>query len=129
MLKNYLVIAFRNFWRKKIFSLINVAGLAIGISASLIIYLIVHYEFSYEKFQKDRNSIYRVVTNMHFPGQDYKNTGVPGPWLQDFTYRTHFSWWVFILAGMFAILIALLTVSFQAIKAAVANPVKSLRTE
>ena len=79
MLKNYLVIAFRNFWRKKVFSLINIAGLAIGISAALVIYLIVHYEFSYEKFQKDRDRIYRVVTNMHFPEQDFKNSGAPGP--------------------------------------------------
>ncbi|TMI93152.1 MAG: FtsX-like permease family protein [Bacteroidetes bacterium] len=79
MFKNYLVVAFRNFWRKKVFSLINIAGLAIGISAALVIYLIVHYEFSYEKFQKDRNRIYRVVTNMHFPDQDFKNAGVPGP--------------------------------------------------
>ncbi len=50
-------------------------------------------------------------------------------WLQDFAYRTNISWWVFILAGVAAIFIGLLTVSFQAIKAAIANPVKSLRTE
>ena len=50
-------------------------------------------------------------------------------WLQDFTYRTDISWWVFALAGVAALLIALITVSFQAIKAALANPVKSLRTE
>src|SRR5712672_2202342 len=79
MFKNYLVVAFRNFWRKKVFSFINIAGLAIGISAALVIYLIVHYEFSYEKFQKDNDRIYRVVTNMHFPDQDFKNAGVPGP--------------------------------------------------
>ena len=50
-------------------------------------------------------------------------------WLQDFAYRIPMSWWVFILAGTLALVIALLTVSFQAIKAALANPVKSLRTE
>jgi len=50
-------------------------------------------------------------------------------WLQDFAYRTNISWWVFVLAGIVSVLIALITVSFQAIKAAVANPVKSLRTE
>ena len=79
MIKNYLLIALRNFWRNRIFSLINLAGLAIGISASLVIYLIVHHEFSYEKFQKDGDRIYRVVTNMHFPEQDFKNAGAPGP--------------------------------------------------
>jgi putative ABC transport system permease protein len=50
-------------------------------------------------------------------------------WLQDYTYRTDISWWVFAVAGILAILIALLTVSVQSIKAALVNPVKSLRTE
>ena len=50
-------------------------------------------------------------------------------WLQDFAYRIHLSWWMFVVAGIGSILIALITVSFQAIKAAVANPVQSLRTE
>ncbi|MDI3321709.1 ABC transporter permease [Pinibacter soli] len=50
-------------------------------------------------------------------------------WLEGFAYRTSVSWWVFLLAAITAIFIALFTVSFQAIKAAVANPVKSLRTE
>jgi len=50
-------------------------------------------------------------------------------WLQDFAYRTNISWWVFALAGLIAVLMALITVSFQAIKAAIANPVKSLRME
>lgn len=50
-------------------------------------------------------------------------------WLQDYAYRINISWWIFIIGGLAAIMIALLTVSFQAIKAAVANPVKSLRTE
>jgi putative ABC transport system permease protein len=50
-------------------------------------------------------------------------------WLQDFAYRTSLSWWVFLLAGVIAVVIAFITISFQAIKAAIANPVKSLRTE
>jgi putative ABC transport system permease protein len=50
-------------------------------------------------------------------------------WLADFAYRVSISWWVFLIAGAAAVLIALLTVSVQAIKAAMANPVKSLRTE
>jgi len=50
-------------------------------------------------------------------------------WLQDFAYRINVSWWIFLVAGLLAVLIALATISFQAIKAAVANPVKSLRTE
>ncbi|EAQ49804.1 ABC transporter permease [Leeuwenhoekiella blandensis] len=50
-------------------------------------------------------------------------------WLQDFAYRIELSWWIFALAGLLAIGIAMLTVSFQAIKAAIANPVKAIRTE
>ncbi|MBX3255487.1 MAG: ABC transporter permease [Chitinophagaceae bacterium] len=50
-------------------------------------------------------------------------------WLQSFAYRVDINWWVFAVAGLVALLIALITVSFRAIKAAVANPVKALRTE
>ena len=50
-------------------------------------------------------------------------------WLQDFAYRINIEWWIFALAGIVAIVIALLTVSYQAIRAAMANPVKSLKTE
>ena len=50
-------------------------------------------------------------------------------WLQDFTYRISIEWWVFVLAGVVALFTALVTVSFQAIKAAMSNPVKSLRNE
>ncbi|MEP6596841.1 MAG: FtsX-like permease family protein, partial [Ginsengibacter sp.] len=50
-------------------------------------------------------------------------------WLQAFAYRIHISWWMFAVAGLIAIFITLFTVSFQAIKAAIANPAKSLRTE
>jgi putative ABC transport system permease protein len=54
---------------------------------------------------------------------------VMNKWLQDFTYRISINWWIFLLAGAAAMVVALVTVSFQAIKAAIANPVKSLRTE
>ncbi|HMB92063.1 MAG TPA: FtsX-like permease family protein, partial [Rhodothermales bacterium] len=50
-------------------------------------------------------------------------------WLQDFAYRVNLSWWVFLLAGGLALLIALMTVSYQSIKAALTDPVKSLRYE
>ncbi len=50
-------------------------------------------------------------------------------WLQGFAFRINISWWIFLLTGLLAVIIALATISFQAIKAAVSNPVKSLRTE
>jgi putative ABC transport system permease protein len=79
MLKNYFITAFRNFWRNKIFSLINIVGLSIGISAALVIYLIVHYDFSFDKFEKDGNRVYRVVTDMKFAGTPFFFSGVPSP--------------------------------------------------
>jgi putative ABC transport system permease protein len=50
-------------------------------------------------------------------------------WLQDFAYKISISWWVFVLSGGIALMIALVTVSFQAVKAAMANPVESLHYE
>jgi putative ABC transport system permease protein len=50
-------------------------------------------------------------------------------WLEDFAYKIDLEWWIFGLAGLLALLIALFTVSFQSIKAASSNPVKSLRSE
>ena len=50
-------------------------------------------------------------------------------WLQNFQYKISIAWWVFFIAGMLALVIAFLTISFKAIKAAAANPVKSLKTE
>jgi putative ABC transport system permease protein len=50
-------------------------------------------------------------------------------WLQEYSYRVGIEWWVFVMSGLLCIVISLLTISFQAIKAALANPVKSLRTE
>ena len=50
-------------------------------------------------------------------------------WLQDFAYRVNLSWWIFLAAGLLTIVIALATISFQAIKSAIANPVNSLRSE
>jgi putative ABC transport system permease protein len=54
---------------------------------------------------------------------------VMNKWLEDFAYRIHLEWWMFALAGIISLIIALATLSIQAIKAAIANPVKSLRSE
>jgi len=73
MLKNYLLVALRNFWRNKVFALINILGLAIGISAALVIFLIVDYDFSFDHFEKDRDRIYRV-------GSDFTSGGHTARW-------------------------------------------------
>ncbi|MEO6166936.1 MAG: ABC transporter permease [Chitinophagales bacterium] len=79
MIRNYFKTAFRSFLRHKVFTAINLLGLSVGISASLVIYLIVHYELSFDKFEKDGDRIYRVVSIMQFPDQPFKNSGVPAP--------------------------------------------------
>ena len=63
MFKNYFKIALRNVWGNKIFSFINIFGLAIGMACSLVIFLFVKDETSYDRFNKDANNIYRVVKN------------------------------------------------------------------
>jgi ABC-type antimicrobial peptide transport system permease subunit len=79
MIKNYFITAFRSFWRNKTFSVINVLGLSIGISASLVIFLIAYYEFSYDKFEPNRDRIYRVVLDAKFDGNEGHSAAVPAP--------------------------------------------------
>ena len=76
MIKSYFKIALRGFRRHKLFTLINVVGLSIGISAALVIYLIVHFDFTFDKFHKDSASIYRVTTDYSFAGEVGHNSGV-----------------------------------------------------
>jgi putative ABC transport system permease protein len=64
MLKNYFKIAFRNIARNKVFAIINSLGLAIGISACLLIYIVTSFELSYDTFHPDKNRIYRFVTEI-----------------------------------------------------------------
>jgi putative ABC transport system permease protein len=62
MLKNFFKIALRNLWKKKAFSIINIAGLAVGVAASVLIFLVIHYELSYDGFQSKRDRIFRVTS-------------------------------------------------------------------
>ncbi len=79
MFRSYFITAVRNFRRNKLFSLINILGLAIGISASMVIFLLVQYDFGFDKFEPDGNRVYRIVSDMKFPDSDFKNPGVPLP--------------------------------------------------
>ncbi len=79
MFRNYLKIAFRSFRKRKVFTFINIVGLSIGISASLVIYLIVNYDFTFDKFEKDNDRIFRVVTNFKFQGNEAHAHGVVAP--------------------------------------------------
>jgi putative ABC transport system permease protein len=79
MLKNYMLIALRNLRRNKLFSVINIAGLSISISAALVIYLIVQHEFSFDTHHSDGDRVYRVTTLSYFSGDEFPNSGVPAP--------------------------------------------------
>ena len=79
MFKNFFLIAARTLLKNKLFTIINVLGLAIGISASLVIFLLVNYHFSFDQFEKDKDRIYRVVSNFSFSGERYYNSGVTDP--------------------------------------------------
>ncbi|HTI61814.1 FtsX-like permease family protein [Mucilaginibacter sp.] len=79
MFKNYLKTALRSFRRHKLFTFINIIGLAIGISAALVIFLIVDYDFTFNKNFREGDRIYRVVTDYAFQGEPFYNSGVCGP--------------------------------------------------
>ncbi len=65
MFKNYLKTAFRNLKRNKSYAFINVLGLTVGIAASLLIFLVIQYETSFDNFHRKKNSIYRLGTEFH----------------------------------------------------------------
>ncbi|HYJ38592.1 MAG TPA: ABC transporter permease, partial [Chitinophagaceae bacterium] len=67
MIKNYFKIAFRNLWRHKIFSLINIMGLAVGMTACFLIFLYVTFELSYDSFHNKADRIYRIVADIKTP--------------------------------------------------------------
>ncbi|MEZ2338764.1 FtsX-like permease family protein [Mucilaginibacter sp. RCC_168] len=79
MIKHHFKIAFRVFWKHKLFTLVNIFGLSIGISAFLVIYMVVHYDFTFDKFHNDSDRIYRVVMDISSQGQKKHSSGVPVP--------------------------------------------------
>ncbi len=79
MLKNLLKTAFRNIWKNKVFSLINIVGLSIGLSASFVIGIIIFYDLTFDKFHPNSDRIYRVVSTFTSPDGTYKNRGTAIP--------------------------------------------------
>ena len=79
MLKNYLKIAWRNLWRNKIFSLINVLGLTVGLTACFFIFLYVHFELSYDQFHAKKDRIYRVTCDVKTPSETIRGGITPWP--------------------------------------------------
>lgn len=78
MFTNNLLPGWRNLLRNKLYSLINVLGLSMGISSGLIIYLMVQFDYSHDRFHPFADRIYRVVSDLDFAGTPWKTAGVPG---------------------------------------------------
>src|SRR5450432_3654449 len=75
MLKNYFKIAFRNLWRHRVFSGINILGLAVGMTACFLIFLYVRFELSYDKFHSKGDRIYRIICDIKTPTETMKPGG------------------------------------------------------
>ncbi|WCO02312.1 ABC transporter permease [Psychroserpens ponticola] len=76
MIRNYFKIAWRNIMKHKVFSLINIIGLTIGLSASFVISLMIYYDVTFDTFHKDGDRIYRVVSDFITPDGSFHNSGV-----------------------------------------------------
>lgn len=79
MLKNYLKIAFRNLFKNKVYSFINIFGLAVGLASCIIILLYVTHELSYDKHHENADRIYRVTTHIDFAGNFGEYAAAPAP--------------------------------------------------
>jgi putative ABC transport system permease protein len=79
MLPNYLKLAFRQLWRNRLFTALNVLGLSIGLAACWIIFQLVNYEFSFDTDHPNRDRIYKVVSDFTFDGKENGNAGAPKP--------------------------------------------------
>src|SRR5678810_1147437 len=99
MFKNYLKTAFRNLWRNKVFSVINIMGLALGLVCSLLIMLWVKDEYGIDAFHKNGSQLYSVYERQNHDGQWSAFHGSPGIMademkrvLPEVQYATNFGW-------------------------------------
>lgn len=99
MFSNYLETALRNLWVNKTYSLLNIFGLSVGVTCAALIFLWTEHELTFDHQHGKGKYLYQVYNNQ------------------------------FAIAGTAALLVALARITFHAIRAAVANPVKSLRRE
>src|ERR1700712_1717961 len=67
MLKNYLKVVWRNLWKSKLYSFINITGLSVGITCCVIIFLYIQSELSYDKFNAKHQQVYRLTEVLHLP--------------------------------------------------------------
>jgi putative ABC transport system permease protein len=79
MLKNYFIIGYRNILRSKLRTAVHVLGLSLGVAVCLLVFHVVWYENSFDKFHEDGDRIYQVMTNTHYQEESWFNSGVPFP--------------------------------------------------
>ena len=79
MIRHYLTIAYRNLWRNKLHSILNIFGLSIGITCFILIMLYVRYEINFEKFNPNASRIYRIAVNGMLGNTEIHQTGTPPP--------------------------------------------------
>src|SRR5215203_5177606 len=82
MLTNYLKLAWRNLIRRKAYTAINISGLAVGIAACLLLFTVVRYEMSYDRFYREQKRIFHIVTQDKYPDDIFYTSGIPYPALQ-----------------------------------------------
>ena len=101
MIKNYLITALRNLKRNKVYTFLNVIGLALGIGCALVIFKVIRYELSFDKHHANFEYIYRVVNENIYPDRVDKGQGTPHPLgpalVQDYpeleyVVRTHYAY-------------------------------------
>ncbi len=80
MLRNYFLIAWRNLWKNKTVSAINILGLSAGLTCCILIFLFIQQELSYDKFHKEANNIYRLTSSFKKTGDNTKLAVTPAPW-------------------------------------------------
>ncbi|MBL7104961.1 MAG: ABC transporter permease [Bacteroidales bacterium] len=83
MIRNYIITALRNLFRQKGFSIINISGLAIGMAISILIFLWVKHELSYNKFNENADLLYRLVQTQYYSSGPLTTTCMPGPIAKD----------------------------------------------
>src|ERR1700740_1039469 len=79
MIKNYFKTAWRNLTRNRSFTIINIAGLAVGIAVCLVIFIIIQFELSFDNFHKENDRIYRILSERYNADGMRRSAGVPYP--------------------------------------------------
>lgn len=138
MVKNYLISHLRNLLKNKVYLIINILGLTVSLTCGILAIAFIFDEYAFDRFHANGDNLYRLNkrnVNRRFAVLITIAMLVGSPlayylmnrWTNNFAYPIDIGIWVFLVAGAGAMVIVLVVVSFQSIKAGLANPIKSLR--